>query len=87
MLNNSGKIYLPFVMLNQLILGESENQLYFNGDKVYIFEFNQVHDSKNNDDKKKLLSNAKNSPITLNQKHFQFNYLLFLLDNFYPIRI
>ncbi len=86
MLNNSGKIYLPFVMLNQLILGESENQLYFNGDKVYIFEFNQVHDSKNNDDKKKLLSNAKNSPITLNQKHFQFNYLLFLLDNFYPIR-
>ncbi len=42
MLNNSGKIYLPFVMLNQLILGESENQLYFNGDKVYIFEFNQV---------------------------------------------
>ncbi len=86
MLNNGGKIYLPFVMLNQLILGESENQLYFNGDKVYIFEFNQVHDSKNSDDKKKLLSNAKNSPITLNQRHFQFNYLLFLLDNFYPIR-
>lgn len=86
MLNNSGKIYLPFVMLNQLILGESENQLYFNGDKVYIFEFNQVHDTKVNDEKKKLLSNAKNSPITLNQRHFQFNYLLFLLDNFYPIR-
>lgn len=86
MLNNSGKIYLPFVMLNQLILGESENQLYFNGDKVHIFEFNQVHDSKNNDDKKKLLSNAKNSQITPNQRHFQFNYLLFLLDNFYPIR-
>ncbi|CBH40846.1 S41 family peptidase [Mycoplasmopsis agalactiae] len=85
-LNKNGKIYLPFVMLNQLILGESENQLYFNGDKVYIFEFNQVHDNKVNDDKKKLLSNAKNSPIPLNYRHFEFNYLLFLLDNFYPIR-
>ncbi|MCE6061829.1 peptidase S41 [Mycoplasmopsis agalactiae] len=86
MLNKSGKIYLPFVMLNQLILGESENQLYFNGDKVYIFEFNQVHDNKVNDSKKKLLSNAKNSPIPHNFRDFEFNYLLFLLDNFYPIR-
>ncbi|MCE6115421.1 S41 family peptidase [Mycoplasmopsis agalactiae] len=86
MLNKNGKICLPFVMLNQLILGESENQLYFNGDKVYIFEFNQVHDNKVNDDKKKLLSNAKNSLITHNFRHFEFNYLLFLLDNFYPIR-
>ncbi|UUM25360.1 S41 family peptidase [Mycoplasmopsis agalactiae] len=86
MLNKNGKIYLPFVMLNQLILGESENQFYFNGDRVYIFEFNQVHDNKVNDSKKKLLSNAKNSPIPHNFRDFEFNYLLFLLDNFYPIR-
>nr|WP_307928058.1 hypothetical protein [Mycoplasmopsis bovis] len=58
-LNNSGKIYLPFVMLNQLILGESENQLYFNGDKVYIFEFNQVHDTKVNDEKKNFFQTPK----------------------------
>lgn len=86
MFNKNGKIYLPFVMLNQLILGESENQLYSNGDRVYIFEFNQVHDNKVNDARKKLLSNAKNSPIPHNFRHFEFNYLLFLLDNFYPIR-
>lgn len=85
MLNKNGKLYLPFVMLNQLILGESENQLYFNGDKVYIFEFNQVHVHNNNESKTKLLSNAKDEPIPLNYRDFQYNYLLFLLDTFYPI--
>ncbi|EIN15313.1 Hypothetical protein, predicted lipoprotein [Mycoplasmopsis agalactiae 14628] len=85
-LSKNDKLYLPFVMLNQLILGESENQLYFNGDKVYIFEFNQVHDHNNNDSKMKLLSNAKDEPIPLNYRDFEYNYLLFLLDTFYPIK-
>ncbi|ENY53788.1 Hypothetical protein, predicted lipoprotein [Metamycoplasma alkalescens 14918] len=86
MIEQKGKLYLPFVLLNQLLLGENENQLYFNNDKVYIFEFTQVHDNNSNETKKALLSNTKSRPISKKLKEFEYNYLNLLLDVFYPIK-
>ncbi|WFQ95307.1 S41 family peptidase [Mycoplasma feriruminatoris] len=85
--NKNDNFYLPLIVLNQIFLAESERQLYFNQKEVFLFESYDVYDYHSNNTKTKLKSNKLNDQISSNLKEFQYNYLWFLLDNFYPIKL
>ncbi|WFQ90311.1 S41 family peptidase [Mycoplasma feriruminatoris] len=85
--NKNDNFYLPLIVLNQIFLAESERQLYFNQKEVFLFESYDVYDYHSNNTKTKLKSNKQYTEIPKNLKEFQYNYLWFLLDNFYPIKL
>ncbi|WFQ94484.1 S41 family peptidase [Mycoplasma feriruminatoris] len=85
--NKNDNFYLPLIVLNQIFLAESERQLYFNQKEVFLFESYDVYDHRKNNTKTKLNSNKQYTEIPKNLKEFQYNYLWFLLDNFYPIKL
>nr|VZR98093.1 hypothetical protein MF5295_00619 [Mycoplasma feriruminatoris] len=85
--NKNDNFYLPLIVLSQIFLAESERQLYFNQKEVFLFESYDVYDYHSNNTKTKLKSNKQYTEIPKNLKEFQYNYLWFLLDNFYPIKL
>lgn len=85
--NKENKLYLPLLVLNQIFLAESEKQIFFNNNKILVFEIFDLFSTTNNETKKVLVSNKKNLKISNHLKQFQYNYLYFLLDNFYPIKL
>lgn len=89
-LNKNNEIYLPLVLLNQMFLNEAGYQTYYNGDKVYIFDYNDVlGDGVDAAVKKSILTGEKlvESDIPNNLKKFQYNYYGFLFDYYYGIKL
>ncbi|WP_434343376.1 S41 family peptidase [Mycoplasma sp. 06067-C1-B144P-99-0482-3] len=87
MFHTNNNLYLPLIVLNQIFLSESEKQIYFNNKNLFIFEVFDLYQHNNNETKKKLSSNKQDIKLSNNLKEFQYNYLGFLLDNFYPLKI
>ncbi|QVK05477.1 S41 family peptidase [Mycoplasma mycoides] len=84
--NNKNQLYLPLLVLNQVFLAESERQIYFNNKDLFVFEVFDLYDHNNNETKTKLSSNKQDTELSNDLKEFSYNYLWFLLDNFYPLK-
>ncbi|CBW54056.1 Conserved hypothetical protein, predicted lipoprotein and peptidase [Mycoplasma mycoides subsp. capri LC str. 95010] len=84
--NNKNQLYLPLLVLNQIFLAESERQIYFNNKELFVFEVFDLYDHNNNNTKKMLSSNKRDTELSNDLKEFSYNYLWFLLDNFYPLK-
>ncbi|UZK64020.1 S41 family peptidase [Mycoplasma mycoides subsp. capri] len=84
--NNKNQLYLPLLVLNQVFLAESERQIYFNNKDLFVFEVFDLYDHNNNNTKKMLNSNKQDTELSNDLKEFSYNYLWFLLDNFYPLK-
>ncbi|PTD30895.1 S41 family peptidase [Mycoplasma leachii] len=87
MFHTNNNLYLPLIVLNQIFLSESEKQIYFNNKNLFIFEVFDLYQHNNNETKKKLSSNKQDIKLSNKLKEFQYNYLWFLLDNFYPLKL
>ncbi|WP_434329186.1 S41 family peptidase [Mycoplasma capricolum] len=87
MFYTNNNLYLPLIVLNQIFLNEAEKQIYFNNKNVFIFDVFDLYEHNNNETKKKLSSNKQDTKLSNNLKEFQYNYLWFLLDNFYPLKL
>ncbi|WP_434324395.1 S41 family peptidase [Mycoplasma capricolum] len=87
MFYTNNNLYLPLIVLNQIFLNEAEKQVYFNNKNVFIFDVFDLYEHNNNETKKKLSSNKQDIKLSNNLKEFQYNYLWFLLDNFYPLKL
>ncbi len=84
-LKDKNDLYLPQILLNQILLNESNVQTYFNGEVLNLFRFSESlqglgsiilkQSAKNND---------KNIPNRL--KEFQSKYFSFLLDYYYGLK-
>nr|WP_268952683.1 hypothetical protein [Mycoplasmopsis agalactiae] len=84
-LKDKNDLYLPQILLNQILLNESNIQTYFNGEVLNLFRFaeslqglgpiNLKQSAKNND---------QNIPSGL--KEFQTKYFSFLLDYYYGVK-
>nr|WP_237567328.1 lipoprotein [Mycoplasma mycoides] len=84
--NKNNQLYLPLLVLNQVFLAESERQIYFNNKDLFVFEVFDLYDHNNNNTKKMLSSNKQDTELSKDLKEFSYNYLWFLLDNFYPLK-
>ncbi|ADK69305.1 S41 family peptidase [Mycoplasma mycoides] len=84
--NKNNQLYLPLLVLNQVFLTESETQIYFNNKDLFVFEVFDLYDHRNNETKTKLSSNKQDTELSNDLKEFSYNYLWFLLDNFYPLK-
>ncbi|EIN14848.1 Hypothetical protein, predicted lipoprotein [Mycoplasmopsis agalactiae 14628] len=87
MIKHDNKIFVPFNVINQVLLSESVNQFYFNNDRVLIFNFYELH-SPENLEYRQMLSNTNPNKkvISESMKEYQFKFFHFLLDNFYGIK-
>ncbi|WP_434341700.1 S41 family peptidase [Mycoplasma putrefaciens] len=86
MLKDQTDIYLPFVLLNQLFLNQSNIQLYFNDSEVNFFRFAEsLSDLIATVHLKRSPANQQNK-IPNGLKQFQHRYLAFLLDHYYAIK-
>ncbi|WP_170108356.1 S41 family peptidase [Metamycoplasma auris] len=89
MLRIDNQIFIPFNLLNQIILAEYENAFYFNEDEIFLLSYLDVHKGREEfkEIKHKILKNQLDKEeIPSKLKEFQYNYLYFLLDNFYGIK-
>ncbi|WP_434337957.1 S41 family peptidase [Mycoplasma capricolum] len=87
MLKDQKDIYLPIVLLNQIFLNESNIQVYFNDDEVNIFRFAETLSNFINIVNLKGLKSNQKTTIPKNLKEFQYNYLGFLFDHYYGIKL
>ncbi|WP_434329729.1 S41 family peptidase [Mycoplasma capricolum subsp. capricolum] len=87
MLKDQKDIYLPIVLLNQIFLNESNIQVYFNDDEVNIFRFAETLSNFINIVNLKGLKSSQKTTIPKNLKEFQYNYLGFLFDHYYGIKL
>ncbi|WP_434335986.1 S41 family peptidase [Mycoplasma capricolum subsp. capricolum] len=87
MLKDQKDIYLPIVLLNQIFLNESNIQVYFNDDEVSIFRFAETLSNFINIVNLKGLKSSQKTTIPKNLKEFQYNYLGFLFDHYYGIKL
>ncbi|WP_434324396.1 S41 family peptidase [Mycoplasma capricolum] len=87
MLKDQKDIYLPIVLLNQIFLNESNIQVYFNDDEVNIFRFAETLSNFVNIVNLKGLKSSQKTTIPKNLKEFQYNYLGFLFDHYYGIKL
>ncbi|ENY68522.1 Hypothetical protein, predicted lipoprotein and peptidase [Metamycoplasma auris 15026] len=89
MLEINNQIYMPFCLLNLIVLNEYENAFYFNEKEVFLISYHDIHSAGNSFKRIKetlTKNNLDNKEMPKNLKEFQFNYLHFLLDNFYGIK-
>ncbi|KNG79668.1 S41 family peptidase [Mycoplasma sp. HU2014] len=87
MLKDWSDVYLPIVLLNQIFLNESNIQVYFNQQDVNIFRFSEsISDIISQVNLKMSDANIKNE-IPKELKEFQYNYLSFLFNHYYAIKL
>ncbi|WFQ94868.1 S41 family peptidase [Mycoplasma feriruminatoris] len=85
-LKDQNDLYLPAILLNQVFLSESNIQTYFNGQDFKIFKFYEALSFPGTFYLKQSdKNNQTNIPIGL--KKFQYEYLAFLFDNYYGIKL
>ncbi|EIN15312.1 Hypothetical protein, predicted transmembrane protein [Mycoplasmopsis agalactiae 14628] len=84
-LKDKNDLYLPQILLNQILLNESNIQTYFNGAALNLFRFvESLSGSGSFYLKQSTKNNEKSIPKGL--KEFQFKYFSFLLDHYYGIK-
>lgn len=72
---------------NPLIIDLNKYSIYiFNNKDLFVFEVFDLYDHRNNKTKTKLSSNKQDTELSNDLKKFSYNYLWFLLDNFYPLK-
>ncbi len=85
-LKGKDDLYLPQILLNQVILNESNIQTYFNEDVFNIFRFAESLTGFGSISlKMSPKNNVKNIPDGL--KNFQLKYYPFLFDYYYGIKL
>ncbi|ENY54050.1 Hypothetical protein, predicted lipoprotein [Metamycoplasma alkalescens 14918] len=85
-LSNNKELYLPLTLLNQMLLNESNIQLYFNNETLFLFDFAKQLASLPRQGALKWSPKANNENIPNKLKEFQHNYLGFLFDYYYGIK-
>ncbi|TKA59559.1 hypothetical protein MBOVa_1340 [Mycoplasmopsis bovis 8790] len=84
-LRDKNDLYLPQILLNQILLNESNVQTYFNGEVLNLFRFAEsVQGLGSVYLKQSAKNNDKNIPQGL--KEFQTKYFSFLLDYYYGVK-
>ncbi|ENY68521.1 Hypothetical protein, predicted transmembrane protein, putative protease [Metamycoplasma auris 15026] len=84
-LKDKKDLYLPVVLLNQILLNESNYQTYFNGEYFNLFNYFETLGSSYGPALLKQ-SNVNNENIPLGLKEFQYKYFPFLFDYYYGIK-
>ncbi|EXU60169.1 S41 family peptidase [Mycoplasma mycoides] len=85
-LKDQNNLYLPAILLNQVFLSESNIQTYFNGGDFKIFKFYEALSFPGTFYLKQSdKNNEKTVPLGL--RKFQYEYLSFLFDNYYAIKL
>lgn len=84
-LKDKNDLYLPQILLNQILLNESNVQTYFNGEVFNLFRFAE---SLQGLGPVYLKQSAKNNDNNIPQglKEFQTKYFSFLLDYYYGVK-
>ncbi|UUM25359.1 S41 family peptidase [Mycoplasmopsis agalactiae] len=84
-LKDNNDLYLPQILLNQILLNESNVQTYFNGEVLNLFRFAE---SLQGLGPVYLKQSAKNNDNNIPQglKEFQTKYFSFLLDYYYGVK-
>ncbi|QVK08622.1 S41 family peptidase [Mycoplasma mycoides] len=85
-LKDQNDLYLPSILLNQVFLSESNIQTYFNGDDFKIFRFYEGLSLPGTFYLKQSDKNNQNK-IPIGLRKFQYEYLSFLFDNYYAIKL
>ncbi|QVJ96422.1 peptidase S41 [Mycoplasma mycoides subsp. capri] len=85
-LKDQNSLYLPAILLNQVFLSESNIQTYFNGDDFKIFKFYEALSFPGTFYLKQSDKNSEKT-IPLGLRKFQYEYLSFLFDNYYAIKL
>ncbi|ACU78622.1 S41 family peptidase [Mycoplasma mycoides] len=85
-LKDQNNLYLPAILLNQVFLSESNIQTYFNGDDFKIFKFYEALSFPGTFYLKQSDKNNEKT-IPLGLRKFQYEYLSFLFDNYYAIKL
>ncbi|MDP4040753.1 S41 family peptidase [Mycoplasma mycoides] len=85
-LKDQNDLYLPSILLNQVFLSESNIQTYFNGDDFKIFKFYEGLSLPGTFYLKQSDKNNQNK-IPIGLRKFQYEYLSFLFDNYYAIKL
>ncbi|CBH40845.1 S41 family peptidase [Mycoplasmopsis agalactiae] len=84
-LKDKNDLYLPQILLNQILLNESNVQTYFNGEVLNLFRFAESIQGLG---PVYLKQSAKNNDNNIPQglKEFQTKYFSFLLDYYYGVK-
>ncbi|AME12339.1 hypothetical protein MmmBen181_0111 [Mycoplasma mycoides subsp. mycoides] len=85
-LKDQNDLYLPSILLNQVFLSKSNIQTYFNGDDFKIFRFYEGLSLPGTFYLKQSDKNNQNK-IPIGLRRFQYEYLSFLFDNYYAIKL
>ncbi|MCE6115420.1 S41 family peptidase [Mycoplasmopsis agalactiae] len=84
-LKDKNDLYLPQILLNQIILNESNVQTYFNGEVLNLFRFAESLQGLGPIYLKQSTQNNDNN-IPKGLKEFQTKYFSFLLDYYYGVK-
>ncbi|QJR44377.1 S41 family peptidase [Mycoplasma miroungirhinis] len=85
-LEKDKNIFLPFSIFNLLFLSQGYYNIYYNGDK-FIGTTLTINKDTSSEEYNKIMNNSNNDQKqTAKQRQNNYNFLLFLFDNFYGLK-